>query len=68
VRLFLGLLAGCEQFLLPGCDENCQPIGGQGRIAQRLLAKMLQFPLLFSAAARFCLYLLQVEVAIENYI
>jgi predicted metal-dependent hydrolase len=38
-----------------------------GRIAQRLLAKMWQFPLIFSELLRFCLHLLKVEEAVENF-
>ncbi len=38
-----------------------------GRIAQRLLAKMLQFPFISSELLRFCLYLLKVEEAVENF-
>jgi hypothetical protein len=37
-----------------------------GRIAQRLLAKMEQFPFISSELLRFCLYLLKVE-DVENF-
>jgi hypothetical protein len=38
-----------------------------GRIAQRLLAKMQQFPCISSELLRFCLHLLKVKEALENY-
>jgi hypothetical protein len=38
-----------------------------GRIAQRLLAKMQQFPFISSELLCFCLYLLKVEEAVENF-
>jgi hypothetical protein len=55
VRLFLGLLAGCEQFLLPGCDENYQPIGGQDRIACAAVGKnvAISSPVLCSSTFLF---------------
>jgi hypothetical protein len=37
------------------------------RIAQRLLAKTWQFEALFSEELHFCLYLLKVEGAVENF-
>jgi hypothetical protein len=39
----------------------------EGRIAQQLLAKMLQFPYISSELLRFCLHLLKVEEAGENF-
>jgi hypothetical protein len=45
-----------------------QPIGEEtDRIAQRLLAKMLKFPSLFSEALLFSLHLLKAEGAVENF-
>jgi hypothetical protein len=38
-----------------------------GRISQRLLAKTWQFTALFSEALHFCLYLLKVKGAVENF-
>jgi hypothetical protein len=38
-----------------------------GRIAQRLLAKMQQFPFISSELLRFCLHLLKDEEAVENF-
>jgi hypothetical protein len=39
----------------------------EGRIAQWLLAKSMQFPFLFYEALRFYLHLLNVEGAVENF-
>jgi hypothetical protein len=39
----------------------------QGRIAQRLLAKMGKLSSLFSEALRFCYYLLKVKRPVENF-
>jgi hypothetical protein len=38
-----------------------------GRIAQRFLAKTWQFPFLFLLSAVFCLHLLKVKGAVENF-
>ncbi len=38
-----------------------------GRIAQRLLAKMQYFPCISFGLLRFCLHLLNVEEAVENF-
>jgi hypothetical protein len=38
-----------------------------GKITQRLLLKTWQFPSLFFEALRFCLHLLNVEGAVENF-
>jgi hypothetical protein len=37
-----------------------------GRIAQRIVGKMWQFPSLFSEVLRFCLQLLKVKGAVEK--
>jgi hypothetical protein len=54
-----------EQFL-KGIKMPKYPLS-VNRIAQRLLAKTLQFPSLFSEVLLFCLHLLKVEEAVENF-
>jgi hypothetical protein len=44
-------------------EEPLLANGRGGRIAQRLLAKMWQSPLISSELLRFCLHLLKVEEA-----
>ncbi len=50
---------------MPKCPLLANRRGG--RIAQRLLAKMWQFPFISSELQRFCLHLLKVEEAMENF-